>query len=58
MGIEEARTKLIRDGESYKTHVDTTTNQIKLDRMKLSDDVQEFLALREHFEQYRCTKLE
>eukprot|EP00347_Sterkiella_histriomuscorum_P019158 403342724 len=56
--IEDQRSRLMRDFEKHKLINDDQRKLLKLDQLKLQDDIREFLALRDHFEQYKQSKIE
>ncbi|CDW81007.1 UNKNOWN [Stylonychia lemnae] len=58
MSLEDQRSRLIREQDKLKRQMDSQFKQLKLDQLKLQDDIQEFLALRDHFEHFRQTKME
>lgn len=53
MRLEDERSKLMRVYEMYSIQNSKMQKQIRLDQMKLSDDIKEFLYIREHFDHYR-----
>jgi hypothetical protein len=58
MQIEDLRSVLLREANTHKLNSDEANKKLKLDQMKLADDIKEFLFIKDHFEKFRVAKLE
>ena len=48
----------MREVEKVKWAQEESSKEVKLEKMKLGDDVKEFKYMKEHFEMYKAQKIE
>ena len=49
---------MVREVEKFKRVQEEVCKGVKLEKMKLGDDVKEFKYMKEHFEMYKAQKIE